>query len=152
MTAVIDARGYGGFCSACVSTESGPFVQLGPTCRRACLRDRVPGGVGVRLLCNYLDRFIAISSARMPTYSLGGWSVTECISVAVCTFLCVCVCVCFLRDWEPPRRLHARVCDKASMVLARGPGARAGGMKLKFSIEGEKKEEEKKWDGWRRRW
>lgn len=54
------------------------------------------------------------------------------------------MCVCFLRDWEPPRRLHARVCDKASMVLARGPGARAGGMKLKFSIEGEKKKRKRK--------
>lgn len=77
----------------------------------------------------------------------------ECDRVHICgcvhIFVCMCVCVFFLRDWEPPRRLHARVCDKASMVLARGPGARAGGMKLKFSIEGEKKEEEKKW---RRRW
>lgn len=42
---------------------------------------------------------------------------------------------------------RACVCDKASMVLARGPGARAGGMKLKFSIEGEKKRGKEK-VGW----
>lgn len=38
------------------------------------------------------------------------------------------------------------VCDKASLALTRGPSARAGGMKLKFSIEGKKKRERKKSD------